>query len=1166
MYRPCKCLPSWVLLSLCLVATLTAANDRTTRPDSAEGDPLPLGVDSEIISAADLSTEPEAGFTFREQTIYVPFNKLREVFEKPGRGVFVPYEQFKKLWDAARAKLPDPAKERPPIGILIREIDSDATVEHEVVSVSAKIKLEILGKGWHEAPLRLRDAAIRSATVEGEPARVLFDAEAGYKLLVRNSDDQPRTVTVQLQYAKSFSKSPAKNSVTFQSPEAPVNRWRIRVPEAGVNVSIHPLVAASEAADGDSQPVGENETVLLAFVGATPTVRIDWTPKAEGATGLEALATVQSEQEVHIDEGVVRTRTRLQYTISRAELSELEVRVPVDQRVTGVFDPNVRQWKVRQDGDAQIISIQLFQPARGIQSLSVEVEKFLDQTAGELIVPAVQSLGVGRQHGVVVVRVGSELRAEAARRTGLSQLDSDELPPRLQRTEWGFAYRFSAVPFELALRVEPVTPRIHIDQLVEAYLGREELTIELMAIVDIQRAGIFQLKFAVPPEYEVRSVRGHAAAGATAAAVDMFHHDSDEQQVTIDFARKAEGRVGVLIELRRSIDEIALRDPNVAAAELSLDVPRAVTETESSQGRLVVYAPESLRTIPRALAGIRNISFDEAFDELGSSRGNRFAGLRPVLAYVYQARTAVLQLDVQLRKPQISVRQLLMSRVEPGVIKYTAKFFYDVRFSGVRQLRIDVPAEFSEEIRNVTPGVRDTVTQPQPDDVEAGFVAWEFRGESEFLGNRQLIVQWERPTEELEVGGSFEFQLPQLRPQGVDRAWGQVLLSKAESLDIHPSSQTSGLRPIDPQHDLMPGAEVSDASRAFEFHDDWSLAVNAKRYELEDVKRTSIERALVRMVATRSGQVSVQALYRMRSVAQGLAVQLPTGVEFDADPLRINGKVQPLKQSDDGTLFIPISDSSDEPFLLELRYTVPGDHRRLDLPVFPAQKPIQSEPAVQKVFLAVYLPEETVHLGSFGPWTPYASPKLFRPTTSLENDRHLLTWISEGIKLTDQHYLNFPTNGRLHTFTTLRPAPPPNGSLRLVAFSRRGLDAILFGTLGLFGIALVRRSPQAKLICLLAAVLVVIVADVFVPTFASQLLQERLLLGVGAVVVIWLIASLALLKTRWFASAATPEATVAQPLASETAARDADSDPASREIESSSSEETDSEGGAYDDA
>ena len=39
----------------------------------------------------------------REQTIYVPYEKLREVFEKPGRGVFLSYEEFQKLWKSARA-------------------------------------------------------------------------------------------------------------------------------------------------------------------------------------------------------------------------------------------------------------------------------------------------------------------------------------------------------------------------------------------------------------------------------------------------------------------------------------------------------------------------------------------------------------------------------------------------------------------------------------------------------------------------------------------------------------------------------------------------------------------------------------------------------------------------------------------------------------------------------------------------------------------------------------------------------------------------------------------------------------------------------------------------------------------------------------------------------
>ena len=62
----------------------------------------------------------------------------------------------------------------------------------------------------------------------------------------------------------------------------------------------------------------------------------------EGATGLAAVASVQTEQQVWINEGVVRTRTTLLYSISRAELAHLTIDVPADQKVVNIFDANVR--------------------------------------------------------------------------------------------------------------------------------------------------------------------------------------------------------------------------------------------------------------------------------------------------------------------------------------------------------------------------------------------------------------------------------------------------------------------------------------------------------------------------------------------------------------------------------------------------------------------------------------------------------------------------------------------------------------------------------------------------------------------------------------------------------------------------------------------------------
>ncbi len=94
----------------------------------------------------------------------------------------------------------------------------------------------------------------------------------------------------------------------FEAPQAPINRWRVHVPEAGMSVQIDPMIAATRQEDPDTDtPDAPATTDLLAFVGAAPTVRIAWNPKAEGASGLTAFATVQVEQQMVISEGVARS-------------------------------------------------------------------------------------------------------------------------------------------------------------------------------------------------------------------------------------------------------------------------------------------------------------------------------------------------------------------------------------------------------------------------------------------------------------------------------------------------------------------------------------------------------------------------------------------------------------------------------------------------------------------------------------------------------------------------------------------------------------------------------------------------------------------------------------------------------------------------------------------
>ena len=307
----------------------------------------------------------------KERTIYIPFEKLRDVFEKDNRKVVLSYKEFNELWKAAQANAePRPAAESKRSSI-ISQAESIAEIKDSVVAVDSTLKIELLSKGWSEVPIGLRNSAISSATIGDEDAKIVFDAKIGYKLLAKNDSDEPKKLELKLQYARAFQKKLGQSSVSFLAPQAPVNRWRIRIPQPQVKIDVTPLIAVTKpmATNAGDENSGENdddefdpqkETVIYAFLGVAPDVTLTWNPKSEGASGLAAIVSAQTTQQVTIDKNVQRTMAQINYEISRAELSGLKIEVPADQKVTNVFNANVRKWDVETEDEKQVINVELF--------------------------------------------------------------------------------------------------------------------------------------------------------------------------------------------------------------------------------------------------------------------------------------------------------------------------------------------------------------------------------------------------------------------------------------------------------------------------------------------------------------------------------------------------------------------------------------------------------------------------------------------------------------------------------------------------------------------------------------------------------------------------------------------------------------------------------------
>jgi hypothetical protein len=864
------------------------------------------------------------------------------------------------------------------------------------------------------------------------------------------------------------------------------------------------------------------------------------------------LANVEAQQVVRVEEAVLRTHATLIYTISRAELAQLTLEVPADQKVVNVSSPNVRQWSVEAAGEKQKIVVELFEPARQSETIEVDLEQYSEQpdAAGadaakdaapkdadgkneaanndtaklrSVVVPVVSALDVSRQQGVVVVDVAEGLQIEARTRDGLLQLDAADLPPALAKSPHELSYRYAVLPFRLVLDLTKIKPRVLADELVLVYLEPERLALQLQAIFTVERAGVFQFDIDVPAGFEIREVRGDACAGAQSVQVDSHHLEGDDKtRLVVNLAHKALGRVGLLVALEKRLDDANLLGPTGKTSEIPLAIPRVSPDTvERTNGRLVIYAPESLRANPVKMAGLRSVSLAEALAGMQAppnlptpnvpgggpsapyeSAVNQAAAGRAVSSFVFTKAPVEVSLQVERRRPYVTAAQLLLARVDPGVVKYEATFYYDVRYSGVKSLRIDVPAELAAEIRNNTPGISEKLLDPQPDDVAKKDVAWSFSGERELLGPVEIHLTWQRRLDNLEVGKSVELDLPHLEPRGTDRAWGQIVLVKSETIDLLAAGKPTGLRPIDPQHDLMPGASVPDAALAFEFHDAWTLNITATRYQLESVKHTSIERGLVRTVVTRSGQLAVQALYRMRSARQRLAVILPASVEFDTEPLRINGRPTPLERGAQDEFFVPLAGrSTGEPFLLELRYALPHGNMQVELPAF------ADEPAVQKVFVSVFLPEELELLGYQGPWTDeqqwqYTSP-VSRVPAPRYTDAGLVNWVREGVALTGSPTDSFPVDGQAFVFSTLRPEDQAAGSLRLTTMNGKWLHFLIFFGVMALGLLLLKRPLTERGAALAALLIALVLLGVFLPILATQIIYGGLWLALLLTLLVW---------------------------------------------------------------
>jgi hypothetical protein len=310
------------------------------------------------------------------EKIYIPYEKLKDVFESEKQGVFLPYADFQRLWSAARGA-PAGAVESP-LGYLISTARFSGKINGKLAEMNLLLTVDIMNDRWTEVPIALGQVAVANTSFKTAPdakAKPLLRVVGGkYRLLVKGKG---RWV-VSIDFVRQLVTKPGQNVLEYQMPSAAISTLELLIPEENMKVDVEPMLAA--ATSQVTAPDKTKSTRLKAFLGSAAKVKLSWRPRTQAAAGLAPVVICNQLQHINVAEALITYDVKFGYDIRRRGVDSFSIQLPPKFRVTAVDGANISKWDIAAPGkaaSAQVLNVKLYSEAKGAYSLSVKMERFL---------------------------------------------------------------------------------------------------------------------------------------------------------------------------------------------------------------------------------------------------------------------------------------------------------------------------------------------------------------------------------------------------------------------------------------------------------------------------------------------------------------------------------------------------------------------------------------------------------------------------------------------------------------------------------------------------------------------------------------------------------------------------------------------------------------------
>jgi len=815
-------------------------------------------------------------------------------------------------------------------------------------------------------------------------------------------------------------------------------------------------------------------------------------------------------QHINVAEALISYEAKLNYSIHRGGVDSFTIQLPGGFRVTSVDGANIARWDViaqlKLVGGAadkpdkpdeqirQTLNVKLFSPAKDKYTLTVKMERFLQEAQVQVPLVPITTDEVLRRSGLIGITYSPRRLVHLKDVKNLARVDTGQLPKNLQNQPGVTAYRFITSDYSSTISIETTSPRITVNQRWMLGVDSDQLQLRGRIHYKVERTGIFELDMNFPEPWKIESVgpdklvddyQLKGKGNARALHILLKRENTGEFELTlIARAERAEPEAGVDFTL-----------PLADAKDLQL-----------YQGQLILLLAEHLRAEVEKLEQLQAIPLKQAEKWTPAASLLRSktagAGLSPVMAFEFRAidrdKPGGARFKIAVKPAQVSAVVHRLVNIQPGSIEQEAVIDYRIRYAPVDTFYLKMPAELARKGVDITganikekPRIDELPSELRGKDekTEEAGVKWAYYKvvlQSKVIGSYQLKVRARRAFQAGQVGQAAIVEVgPILAAGKLSDQSGHIAIARAETLAIG-EPVIENLIPADAGSaaDLPYQAHRRIASLAFKYNaPPFELSLPVVAQKEARVFTTIVSGAIIEQVLARDGMLNTHAIYLLAtSRGDRLPITLPSKAELTA--VLLNGNETPVEMgvsADERIVRLPPSAGQVSRFVLEISYGLKGaSASKLIAPALPEEVP------VQQTLWRLWIPQDYYFLGY---------DRVFSRLGDYQC-RNMLQML--GRNQPGQVVFKLPGQGKVLDF--IRQGAP--GKLSVTAVSKEVFSVIIWILIIAAGVYMLKLSGFHRVLVILAAALVAGIIHLYSPLLVSQAIRTGVFAGI-LVVLLW---------------------------------------------------------------